>query len=481
MHNLVLEIDKKVDIVRALNLPYQKISIKEFSFNIEEKVFNIVKNHRKHVKSIKLGHGLFLNLLHMISANLTEISLRKYFTYNGDEQVTKMDFPHLTTLILLDSACFIDHIRSHKIETLKVAEIEYKDVLTDVPEFNRDRGDWGDFLWTCSTLKHLYLQNFVLAFDFSEFVFELTSLELVQYYIKDREKFSGHFFDAIFKLIKEQKNSLKKVSVGVELFMDAEILFFMLNEMKIEELNWLYDNRDAMNWNLMRRTPNLTLKKLHIQFTNEISENFLEILKTLRAVEDFYVDFAFRPNWNNFFCFVNRHMVSLKTFTMRIHEYQLPRGRDKRPPIEEIESKMLQVETLNIHGFPKYLQQRMNFLTCAPNIKKLIIKCGRQLSDFHELSTEEFKGMLEKLVNLEEFCGNMEIDDEVLAVVASHSKLRRIMFEYFDYQTSQIVSERLKAANPRLVVMTRPATIDGWDTNNEFEIFSLFEEPDVWP
>ena len=178
-------------------------------------------------------------------------------------------------------------------------------------------------------------------------------------------------------------------------------------------------------------------------------------------------------------------MPLLRTLTIRGCEIY----DDDRDTIEEeIEFKALQVETLIIRSYPieaellprdqERDEERMMFVTCAPNVKQLILSGGYQ-HDFINLSAEEFKVILKTLVKLEEFVcrGTIEIDDEVPTLI-TQSKLRHITIEYDTVNLTKSVEtcENLEAASAQLNVAKKLVTLETGLEDVHF-IYNLFESP----
>lgn len=381
---------------------------------------------------------------------------------------------------MLDAAYFINYIRSHRLVNFKLVE-EENSRRTTARLYSDDNVTWEKFFSTCPDLRHLYMQSFDLNMDFVACNLNLTSLGISGYYKRDHDEFfevNGHytnykFIDQIKLLIRAQKDTLKKVSFTVAMQEDPDILNFLLYEMKLEELNWIYDKRQALNERVWK-CENFTLKKLKIKLKNGISERFLDVLRTLKGVEAFDVDSQYQknPSWSELLRFLHYYMPSVRTLTMRNPFYV------ENHEISEKETKLHQVETLIIHGFPKQPEQREKLLMCAPNIRKLVIK-GKHWSFFDKLTADELKIVL-KLRNLEEFefRGVIEVDEEVLELIKL-SKVRCITVEYQQIKLEEVsaVGEVLKAANERLVVIKRQVTTANFSDNELDEVGNLFHLP----
>lgn len=469
----------KMNATDELSLPYRNVHIvKHFGPHSKNRLKDILKKH-KMIASIALSgvNSYFIHLFPLMN-NITVLSLSKYTMIHRPSEKSKVNFPHLKCLNLSDASCIIAHIRHHKIESIKVAEAENK----NPEEYTENNYDWNLFLQTCDNLKFLTLQNFDRDIDFCDYDFKLQALVVKGTYRRDRDEFfetygyyeNYMFLNRIKALIRAHKNSLKKISLTVKMSEDPEILNFLLNDMKLEELNWIYYNKHPMNY--VEPKENSTLKKLKFKLASGVSEKFLYVLKTLHAVTHFDVDSQYQPSWNELLLLLHYHMPNLKVLTMR-NPLHVNKPEDEQ--IEEIKTKALQVETLIIHGFPNKVDQRKKFLTCAPNIRRLLIK-GKHWGSFDHLTTDEFKIILKSLIKLEEFefRGSIDIDDEVLTLI-TQSKLRRITVEYVPSKLDQIseICEKLKAANPDMIVIKRLVSTQNWSEGEVHEIFTLFRFP----
>lgn len=173
---------------------------------------------------------------------------------------------------------------------------------------------------------------------------------------------------------------------------------------------------------------------------------------------------------NDLLEFLRNHMPNLKTLKIE-NPFDVKKPRDEQ--IEESELKVLQIETLIIHDWQTEVDQREIFLNFAPNIKKLFIKSKTS----EKLTAGELKVIL-KLVNLEEFeiRGVIEVDEEVLALL-EQSKVRRITVGCQKSNLDEVteICEKLKAANPRMVVIMQRDTSTNLSDSGADEINNLFE------
>lgn len=251
MKDLVFEInyvanEDEVKTQALPSLPYKNVKVNYCSSsNYAERILTTLK-----VEKITCRSGFYFDY-HPMMSNLTELNLRNYVPVKPSSSYIcltelslldddaweepnklKVDLPHLKTLILFEASSFVDHIRSHKIETLKVAEnsIEY--------DYSYDNWNWK-FLETCIDLKFLHLQNLKLDTDLCDYGFKLSTLNIIDYYFRperdlysdedDNEDFSmlnaegrahkiqGHqVLLKIIPLIKAQKETLKKITLDAD-------------------------------------------------------------------------------------------------------------------------------------------------------------------------------------------------------------------------------------------------------------------------
>lgn len=490
MQKLVMKLNNHDDLS---DLPYRHLQIYRniYSRSNRKTIKRYLATHNQMIETIKLnGANDFVVKVLSSVTNLTELSLYKYNAKNE----FKIDLPNLKTLILNDASTFIDHVHSHKIETLKIAEsIKYNKFRAFSDQVNRK-----EFLKTCVQLKDLHMQNFLLNLDlFCDYPFQLTSLKIIDYYCcRGDAMYVGNEYDEflfkIMALIRSQKDSLKKISLLVYAkTADPDILNFMVNDMKLEELSWIYDMSIPMNRGAQK--DNLTLKKFKFKvsnFTDMISVDFYDVLKALQAVEHLDIEFSpefpyeLREKRNEFLRFLHSYMPKMKTLTIR----KFIDGEPRAELIDIYQGNLLipQAETFIIHELTSDDRERMQFIVSAPNIKKLIIKGGKEAGkefpkDFDCLWAGELWTILIRLTKLEEllFRGRMEIDDEVLALI-SQSKLRRITIENYASQLTEAIEtcERLKAANKDLIVIRRQVTSKNCYDNEEDELIDLFATPE---
>lgn len=456
MKDLVFEInyvanEDEVKTQALPSLPYKNVKanyLKKKNYysnsNYVERILTTLK-----VEKLTCWSGFYFDY-HPMMSNLTELNLRNYVpvkpssSYNCKTELSlldddaweepnklKVDLPHLKTLILFEASSFVDHIRSHKIETLKVAEnsIEYG--------YSYDNWNWK-FLETCIDLKFLHLQNLKLDTDLCDYGFKLSTLNIIDYYFRperdlysdedDNEHISmlcaqgraheiqGHqVLLKIIPLIKAQKETLKKITLAVPMQMDPENFNFMIYDMNLEELNWTYHTLHHENHMLPMRCS--TVKKLKLKIRDKISKKLLDIFKTFQAVEDLVVDFMYCSNGNEILRLLHDHMPNLKTLVI-VNDSKLP--------------------------------------------------------------SDEFKIILKMLTKLEEleFAGGMMIDDEIIALI-SQSNLRRITIDspFVDSQYFEMCkSEKLKFKNTQIIVKESDSPKFDLYDSEEGEIRNLFED-----
>lgn len=461
MQKLSLEVKAGED-EKPLILPYRYIRIVEKLMTRKKRrvVIEFFLTNCKHIEKMTLNgeNDLFIDFLPLMS-NITELSLSNFAALKGDMDF-KINLPNLESLILLNSSSFVDVLQSHKIETLKVSDYS-------------DEGNWHDFFATCSDLKYLYLHNFVRDINLCDFGFTLSSLMMKGYDFLDE---SCDFRNKIYALIRANKDTLKKISLDLQNQsddVDPFILKFIIEEMQVEELTWISFYSDHFCYSPSK--DNNTLKKLKLDNFLDFTHLF-DVLKTLRAVEDFDYSFNADGAIQDFFQLLQNYVPKLRTLTIR---YCFGIIDERDVIIEECLFKALQVETLIIYFHPTIVNalpsdqpaDGMIFATCAPNVKKLIIKDGPGRK-YVNLSLEEFKIILKTLIKLEEFefRGTLEIDDEILALI-SHSKLRRITIEYDSQQLAQVIEtcEILEAASSQLVVIKVLGKLDYDYESNEID------------
>lgn len=133
------------------SLPYKNVKVNFYSSsNYAERILTTLK-----VEKLTCRSGFYFDF-HPMMSNLTELNLRNYYvpvepssSYNCETELSlldddaweepnklKVDLPHLKTLILFEASSFVDHIGSHKIETLKVAEKRFE------YEYSHDNWNW---------------------------------------------------------------------------------------------------------------------------------------------------------------------------------------------------------------------------------------------------------------------------------------------------------------------------------------------------
>lgn len=457
MKDLVFEInyvenEDEVKTQALPSLPYKNVKVIDYSSsNYVERILTTLK-----VEKLTCRSGFYFDY-HPMMSNLTELNLRNYVpvkpssSYNCKTELSlldddaweepnklKVDLPHLKTLILFEASSFVDHIGSHKIETLKVAEESFE------YGYSYDNWNWK-FLVTCMDLKFLHLQNLRLDTDLCDYGFKLSTLNIIDYYFRpqrdlyrpQRDLYSdedenehismlnalgrAHEIQShqvllkIIPLIKAQKETLKKITLAVPMQMDPENFNFMIYDMNLEELNWTYHTLHHENHMLPMRCS--TVKKLKLKIRDKISKKLLDIFKTFQAVEDLVVDFMYCSNGNEILRLLHDHM---------------------------------------------------------PNLKTLVI-----VND-SELPSDEFKIILKMLTKLEEleFAGGMMIDDEIIVLI-SQSNLRRITIDssFVDSQYFEMCkSEKLKFKNTQIIVKESDSPIFDLYDSEEEEIRNLFED-----
>lgn len=468
MRSYLLEYDiglEAEEVEEFKPLPCRNISLTDVSkTKNNQKITRIFTAHRDHIEKLKLRKlGAFATDFFPTMNNLTELSIFTYFSWKEDPRGVKVDMPHLKSLILFNASTFIKHISSHKIETLKIADDEVHNSQIDEDHFIFEA-----FFETCVSLKHLVIQNFIFNIDLSNFAFKLSSIMILDFYLRLQQR--DWFEDELewqFKvlaLIRAQKESLKKLVMEVETIYDPEIYCFMFNEMKLVELSVPSCIHEVMP------VGNSTIKKLKTVLKNEDTAKFFELLKALRALEELDVEFCNQPLWNDFFWFLNHHMASLRKLTIRTSgDYDF-----RMSP--EVWLQALQINTLVIRRFPKEIDTRMKFITCSPNITKLIISGD----DNEILSLREFKLVLMSLAKLEklEVRGLIQVDEDVLAMIM-HSKLRHITIENFEARLVEVddVCEGIKAACKHLVVIRRQVTNENHYDNEADKLVDMASWP----
>lgn len=422
MRKLVLKIDEKDqaddEARKSLTLPYKTMHATSHLKSESKK--NMLKkaltSSRDSLEKLTLNlENRFVALFPLIS-NVTELNLVEYFTW-GSHDKPDFDFPNLKILILFDASAFIDHIRSHKIETLKIAENQ---IL--IPPSFFDKGNWKKFFGTCEKLEHLHLQNYQRNIDLCDFNFKLSSLVICRYQHRDlNAEFDDgityfdpyDFRDKIYALIRAQKDSLKVVKLIFEQKAFPNLISFLFYDMKIEELFVGFDKSQIVYQAVPKE--NSSIKKLKLIVKNGVSEKFFDVLKTLHAVEELDVDLCSQPNGNELVRFLHSHMANLKILTLR---------NPRVDQTDESELKALQVESLIIHGLPLDGDQRRKLLTFAPNIKKLFING----SNDDKLMFRDVLHIL-CLRKLEDFNSSMDFEEKAFALMSNSAFMGAFDFE----------------------------------------------------